>query len=361
MTASQFPLDQPIGVPAPAAGDEAPVAEAPDPTVDTPEAPRKRRRRRAILLFLLLGLLAGLILLIIWYLLFRQPLPLPTIPDAQLPGYSTSIYGVSSPTGVAVSRSGDWIYVSESGGERIVRIFDGAGNPVGTMAPPAETGNDHVPVYLAIDPLTEEVYVSDRPTGTIYIYDREGRYQRPFAPAKPQPGWQPVGLAFDPAGNLYVTDLGTDPERVAVFDRTGELIRTIGADAKLSFPNAVALDDAGLVYVTDSNNGRLLVFDAEGAIVGRIGRGAGSGNLGLPRGLAIDHQGRVFVVDTSGQGVVMYRALKADQRRPDFVGFFGGQGVGDGQFAFPMGAATDDRGRIYVADTANGRGQVWGY
>jgi hypothetical protein len=43
------------------------------------------------------------------------------------------------------------------------------------------------------------------------------------------------------------------------------------------------------------------------------------------------------------------------------VGFFGGHGVADGQFAFPMGAATDDRGRVYVADTANSRIQVWSY
>jgi hypothetical protein len=44
-----------------------------------------------------------------------------------------------------------------------------------------------------------------------------------------------------------------------------------------------------------------------------------------------------------------------------YVGFFGCHGISDGQFAFPIGAAVDDRGRIYVADTANGRVQVWSY
>ncbi len=341
---------------------DVPVAEEPPvPVEETPED-RKRRRRRAFLLFFLLALLALLVLLATWYLLFRQPLPIiPPIPDAKLPGYSTSLYGASSPTGVAVTPSGDRIYVAETGGDYTVRIFDGGGSLVGTMALP-DDGADHVPVYVAIDPLTAEVYVSDRPAGAIHIFDRDGQYQRPFSPAEPRPGWQPMGLAFDRAGNLYVTVLSGSAQTVQVFDRAGQLLRTIGADAGLDFPNGVAVDDAGNVWVTDSNNGRLLVFDQAGDTIARVGRGAGEGKLGLPRGLAIDSRGRVFVVDSTGNGVVLYRAaLDADDRAPEYVGFVGGRGAADGQFAFPVGAAVDDRGRIYVADTANNRVQIWSY
>lgn len=342
-----------------------PVADAPETPVPaelTPEEERKRRRRKAIILFLLLGLLGILLLLLLWYLLFRQPIPIvPPIPDAQLPGYATSVYGAGNPTGVAVTPAGDRIYVTESSGDYGIKIFDGGGNQVGSMTFPADTGGNHVPVYIAIDPLTSEVYVSDRPTGSIHIFDRDGRYQRQFNPADPIQGWQPLGLAFDKAGNLYVTDLSGSAQTVMVFDRAGDVIRTIGAGAGLDFPNGVAVDDAGQVYVTDSNNGRLLVFGPNGQLAGQVGRGAGAGNLGLPRGLAIDGQGRVFVVDSSGNGVLLYRTLGEDERRPEYVGFFGGHGLGDGQFAFPMGAAVDDRGRVYVADTANDRVQVWSY
>jgi DNA-binding beta-propeller fold protein YncE len=334
--------------------------ELSDPASEEPEA-KKRRRRRAFLLLFLLGLLALLLGLTIWYLLFRQPVTLPLIPESQVPGYVTSIYGVQSPTGVAVTPSGDRIYVTENGGDYGIKIFDAGGNVVGSMAFPPETGTDHVPVYVAIDPLTGEVYVSDRPTGTIHIFDRDGTWQRQYTPTSPLTGWQPLGLTFDAAGNLYVTELRGPGQRVLTLDRTGTVVREIGLDADLDFPNGIAVDKAGLVWVTDSNNGRLLAFDQTGNLMARVGRGSTAGNLGLPRGLALDASGRIFVVDSTGSGVFVYREPEEGGRVPAYVGFFGGSGVGDGQFAFPIGAAVDDRGRIYVADTANGRVQVWSY
>lgn len=321
---------------------------------------KRRRRRKFLILFLLFLLLATLLGLAIWYLLFRQPLPLPPIPATALPAYTTSIYGTDGPVGVAVSPSGDRIYVADTEGARVVRVFDASGKELAVLQPPATTGGEHVPVYVAIDPTTQEVYVSDRPTGSVYVYDRDGAYQREYRPAEAIGGWQPIGLAFDPNGNFYVTDF-SGSQRVLKFDPTGKLVLTLGADEGLVFPNGVAVDEDGRAYVTDSNNGRLLIFDAAGALVAKIGRGAGSGNLGLPRGIAIDGSGRVFVVDSSAQGVLVYATLADDQQQLEHRGFFGSHGVADGQFAFPMGIAVDDRGRVYVADTANDRIQVWSY
>jgi DNA-binding beta-propeller fold protein YncE len=326
------------------------------------EAPKRSRRKLIVALFLL-GLLAMLATIAVWYLVFRQPIPLPipVIPASEVPTYATAIYGAQRPSGIAVSPSGDRIYVTQTEGDRSGVVFDGGGNKVATMAPPEATGTDHSPVYLAIDPLTKEVYVSDRLTGAIYIYDRDGAYQRTFTLAEPRPGWQPLGLAFDTSGNLYVTDLSGPAQKVLVIDRTAAVVRTLGEASKLSFPNGVAVDGAGNVYVSDSNNGRLLMFGTDGQIRAQVGRGAGTGNLGLPRGLAVDGQGRVFVADTTGQGVFIYRAPDGDSRRLDFLGFVGGEGVADAQFEYPNSVAVDARGRLYVADTFNNRVQIWSY
>ena len=347
------------------AADDLPVAAPPavDDGQPADEEEEKRRRRKRALLLLLLGLLAMLITIAIWYLIFRQPItpPIPVIPESRLPAYSTAIYGASRPVGVAVSPSGDRIYVSQSSGDRVALVFDGSGNPIAAMTPPESAGTEHSPVYIAIDPLTEEVYVADRMAGTIYVYDRDGAYQRELALAVPRPGWQPLGLAFDKAGLLYVTELSGPYQKILVFDRQAQLVRTLGEQDQLNFPNGLALDGAGAVYLTDSNNGRLLVYGPDGSITAQVGRGAGAGNLGLPRGLAVDGQGRIFVSDATGQGIFVYDAPSGDSPRLDFIGSFGTQGVGDGEFEYPNSVAVDARGRVYVADTFNNRVQIWSY
>ena len=328
------------------------------------QQPRSRPRRKAFFLLFVLGLLATLVTVTLWYFLFRQPittLPLPGIPQVEVPAYSTAVYGAMRPSGVAVSPSGDRIYVTQSEGARTGLVFDASGARVGTMAPPAATGTDHAPVYLAIDPLTSEVYVSDRLAGAIYIYDRDGAYQRTFTLAQPRPGWQPLGLAFDMKGNLYVTDLAGPFQKVLVIDRAAAVVRTLGENDKLSFPNGVAVDAAGDVFVSDSNNGRLLMFGADGTVRAQVGRGSGQGNLGLPRGIAIDGSGRVFVADSTGQGVFVYRAPGDSERRLQYQGYVGGEGVADGMFEYPNSVAIDARGRVYVADTFNDRVQIWSY
>lgn len=359
MTASPTAAQLPGVAPAPAPAEAPPDILEPGPP-DATQPPPERRRKVAILLLLLLGLTI-LLAIVIWYLLFRQPIPLPGIPETQIPTYRSAIYGVDRPMGIAVSPSGDRIYVSETEGERIVRIFAADGAALGTLRPPVETGSNHVPVYVAIDPITSEVYVSDRPTGSVYVYDRDGAYLREYRPAAAGNGWQPLAMAFDAEGTLYVSNLAGPFQRVLVIDRAGNLVRTLGAGQQLAFPNGVAVDASGNVYVTDSNNGRLLVYGPDGSVVGQIGRGVGEGNLGLPRGLAIDERGRVFTVDTSGQGLFVYRVLAEGQQRPEFLGFFGGHGLENGLFRYPNDVAVDSRGRVFVTDSANDRVQVWSY
>ncbi len=337
-----------------------PIAAGDEPE----EQPHRQPRRKAIVLLVLLGLLATLTTIVIWYLLFRQPiavLPIPGIPETQVPSYSTAVYGAQQPSGVAVSPSGDRIYAIESGSGEAGVIFDASGTKVGTFTPPAATGTEHAPVYGAIDPLTSELYVSDRLAGAIYVYDRGGAYQRMFTLAQPRPGWQPLGLAFDANGYLYVTDLSGPSEKVLVIDRAATVVRTLGENDGLSFPNGVAVDGAGNVYVSDSNNGRVLMYDTSGTLRAQVGRGSGEGNLGLPRGLAVDGQGRVFVADTTGQGVFLYRAPSSGDRLLQFLGYVGGEGVSDGTFQYPNSVAVDARGRVYVADTFNNRVQIWSY
>ncbi|MEO5965038.1 MAG: SMP-30/gluconolactonase/LRE family protein [Candidatus Limnocylindrales bacterium] len=351
MTASPIPAPSDL---VPPSADLPVDADAAEPLV--------RNRRKALLLVVLLAAFAILLGLAIWYLLFRQPIPLPAPPgQVVMPAYSTSIYGASRPMGVTTAPDGSRIYVGATSGDLTARVFDPQGTELGLMLPPTSTGAEHAPVYLARHPATGEIYVSDRSTGAIFIYDADGAYQRKLTVSGASNTFQPLGLAFDATGNLFVTDVGTVPQRVLEIDSAGKVMRTIGAEANLSFPNGVAVDPSGVVYVTDSNNGRLLAFGADGAIVARVGRGVGGGNLGLPRGVALDGEGRVYVADASGQQVMVFSAVGSEAGDLRSLGSFGSEGVENGQFEFPNGVATDSRGRVYVTDSANDRVQVWSY
>jgi DNA-binding beta-propeller fold protein YncE len=146
-----------------------------------------------------------------------------------------------------------------------------------------------------------------------------------------------------------------------VFDPSGKLVRTAATGAGMNFPNGVAVDGAGYLYVTDANNGRLLVIDPSDNVVAQVGRGVGEGNLGLPRGVTIDDKGRVYVADATGQGVFVYGTYVPGESTLAYLGFFGGEGVTNGAFLYPNGITVDGRGRVYVTDAGNDRVQIWSY
>ena len=338
---------------------EAEAASSPGPV----EAAPMTGRRKALLV-LLTSVFAVFVVFTGWYLLNRKPitqLPLPVITVEQVPHYAFSVYGVSAPTGVAVSPDGSRIYVTQTEQDAKVLVFDRGGRLLATVTPPSATGSQHAPVYVALNPTSGDLYVTDRPTGSIYVFSSDGVYRRTFDPGPTLVGWQPLGLSFDQRGDLFVTDVSGPYHRVHEFDQDGKLVRTIGTAGLLNFPNGVAVDGRGYIYVSDSNNGRLVVFDASGQQASVIRRGSAEGDLGIPRGTAVDGDGRVYVVDTMAQGVQVYQAYEAGERAPRFIGRFGVEGTADGGFEYPNGVAVDARGRVYVTDWRNNRVQVWSW
>ena len=347
------------GPAAPEPPDDGPVGGL----IEDPEDQRRRRRKKVLVI--LLAILFGLFVIFgTWYLINRKPiseLPLPGIGDDAMPHFSFAFYGVDKPMGIAVTADGSRIYVTQTGKAREVAIFDGQGTRVGTITPPASEATGHLPAYVAIAPKTGDVWVTDRLAGAIYVYSADGIYRRTFDPGAALVGWQPLGIGFDGDGNVYVANLSSPFHRIEMFSADGTLLKTFGAAGQLNFPNAIAVDGTGKVVVTDSNNGRVVVFGQDGRLISTVPRGAAAGELSLPRGAAIDDSGRIYVVDAVGQGVQVYRQPGPTDRTLKYVGGFGKEGTVDGAFEFPNGIATDTRARVYVADWNNDRVQVWGY
>ena len=354
--------------PAPASDDalleELDDLGGPPATPPTVVGDPSRRRRRKIIAWLLVVALVVFGGLAAWYLMNRKPLTeLPGLQTGKVPTYKTAFYGVEKPLGVAVSPDGSRIYVTQSGTKAATFVYDRDGVKLGELKAPASDKGYHVPVYLAVHPTTGHVYVGDRAAGKVYVYDGTGAYRSTFTPKDKKLSFSPLGIGVSADGTLYVADASSsEPKdhRILVLGADGSLVKTLGK-GELNYPNAIVPGPQGEIYVTDSNNGRVVVFEASGTMTPLLSRGIGDGDLGLPRGLALDDQGRLFVVDTTDQQVRVFTAAAKPTDHPTYVGSFGDQGREDATFLFPNGVATDTRGRVYVADRENNRIQVWGY
>ncbi len=175
----------------------------------------------------------------------------------------------------------------------------------------------------------------------------------------------PQGISVGEDGSIYVADSLNN--RLQKFDQNGQFVAIFGGPTDGNLPGqfkepwdvAVAPDQS--IYVADTWNHRVQHLSPEGASLKAWGSegntdGQAAGNEGVffgPRGIATDQEGRVLVADTGNKRIQIFNGDGT------FGSQFGGSGLQPGQLDEPVGIATDAQGNIVVADTWNGRVQIF--
>jgi sugar lactone lactonase YvrE len=313
---------------------------------------------------------------------------------------------LDAPLGVALDSAGN-LYVADSVNGRIRKVtpastistfaggssgFLGDGGP----ATAARLG----PVGVAFDS-GGNLYVADwfngrirkvTPGGTISTYAGTGtpgfsgdggpataaQLSFPYGADGPAP--RPIGVALDPAGNLYIAD--TSNWRIRKVSTGGTISTYAGngtpgagfsgdggpATAAQLDPVGVALDSAGNLYIGDSGNERIRKVSPGGTISTYAGGGtpgfsgdggpATAAQLDAPLGVALDSVGNLFIADSGNERIrkVSPAGTISTYAGSGTPGFSGDGGPATAaQLNSPRGVALDSAGNLYIADSVNGR------
>jgi len=208
----------------------------------------------------------------------------------------------------------------------------------------------------------DRLFVSDGKMHRVMIFNAKHEVENQIVEGLQDP----VGLAIDSTNRfLYVVD--TQQDQVIVYDAdTLKLLRRIGTGGKNHFlttpgdfgaPQGVAVDNDGNVYVTDTMNNRVEIFDADGNFVSEFGKnGDGPGYFARPKGIAVDSDGHIWVADQ------VQDRLQVFNKEGQLLTYIGsGHGELPGQFKTLVGVAIDKHNRVYTTEQEPGRLQVFRY
>lgn len=309
------------------------------------------------------------------------------------PGTADGVGGAArfeNPTGVATDGSGN-TYVVDSKNYTIRKItaagvvttFAGLAGSFGSADGVGSAARFGQPNGIAVDG-SGNVYVADLANGTIRKITPAGLVST-FAGTAGMTGSAdgvgaaarfkaPAAVAVDGAGTLYVADSFNFTVRkitaagvVSTLAGSAESSGTadgVGAAARFSYPQGVAVDGAGNVYVADSSSHTIRKITSTGVVstlAGLAGNRGSQDGVGaaasfyIPQGVAVDGSGTIYVADTLNHTI---RKISASGTVSTLAGLARSTGNADGtgaaaRFFSPPGIAVDGSGNVFVADYNN--------
>lgn len=244
------------------------------------------------------------------------------------------------------------IYVSDTGNGRIC-VFDRNGGferEFGrlTADTPADERKETLeqPVGLAVDD-DGFVYVADLQRGALLVFDDDGEYRDSFVARK---GWRPTDVAVSDD-----TIAVADAQGITLLSFEGEVtdqLTQASPGSRFFRPNGVAFTAPDTLAVSDTNNARIVSIGVDGEAVWEFTGDAAAGRVvGLPRGIAAAPDGSIVYADAFRFALVRVSASG------EFAATYGLRGTGPAAFEYPNDVDVRDDLAL-VADKDNNRVQV---
>jgi sugar lactone lactonase YvrE len=320
-------------------------------------------------------------------------------------GNSATSASLSSPNGVAIDGSGN-IYIADQYNNRIRKINTStgiistvAGNGIADLVgdgSAATLANLYSPCAITLDG-SGNIYIVDynnhrirkviASTGIIstvagngtWQFGGYGGYSGDGGAATSAKLNFPTGIAVDDSGNIYIADYSN--YRIRKVSVSTGIISTVAGGgslgdgnaatlANLYYPQGVAVDGSGNIYIADSYNHRIRKVTASSGIISTVagngiqgyggdGSAATSANLYYPSGVSVDGSGNIYITDKSNHRI---RKVTASSGIISTVAGNGISGFGgddssatSAKLNSPSGVALDGSGNIYIADLYNSR------
>ena len=239
------------------------------------------------------------------------------------------------------------LYERSFGSESEVKLKRGFWTKVLDLVAGAPEIHNLVRPYGVVADSRGRVIVTDPGVPAIHVFDFPRQKYKFIRRAGKQEILSPQCVAVDAQDNFYVTD--SDAGKIFVFDAEGNYRRTIGAlkggEGMFKRPTGIAIDSAAQrIYVSDTWRQQIFAMDMEGSVFQKLGKGGmAPGEFNFPTELKLDN-GELLVVDAMNFRVQLLRS----SGEANVV--VGGAGDGSADMFRPKGIGLDSEHNLYVVD-----------
>ena len=252
---------------------------------------------------------------------------------------------------IEVDESGN-IYLSDAGNKKIVTIIlenklkkdklrPGALTAMFNLKGPSKKFLHKTDAFFVLD--NGSIIASLPETKEVALMDKEGK-KKTFSRYGKEQGQinKPLGFSADKKGRIFIADTGNS--RIQIFNAEGGFENMFGEkgsnEGKFSAPQNLILNKENRVYIADTKNKRLQAFNADGFFLFTVGPEVGNILLKKPIDIQCDKKGDIYILDADLKKVIV----------TDASGKFIKVWDDSGNLVKPVALAYDNKGYFYILD-----------